>query len=105
MLALAVAALDIGAAAAALGWSALALHAQLAHPRCEVRLLLEAGGIWAAPVEQRFDLRLGRRTTYTYDWVSLCLESRGTGRALCVLLLRDQLDPEDWRRLQQRLRA
>lgn len=105
VLALTIAALDIGWTQAGLGWLGLALHAVLGRPRSKIGLLLECDGVWSAPVEQRYDMRLGSATAYSYDWVRLCLEPRGTGRALWVLLLRDQLDAEGWRRLQQRLRA
>ena len=48
------------------------------------------------------DLTLGPRTCYTASWVRFDL--RGSERALVVLLLADQVDPEAWRRLQTELR-
>lgn len=104
LLALSVALLGWGWIAVLL-WLAIALHARYGCPRVTIPLLVERDGAWSVPSKQLYDLRLGPDTSYSYEWASLRLESQHRGDVVRVLLLRDQLERDAWRRLQQRLRA
>lgn len=66
-------------------------------------IIIGGGGLWALPAEELYDMRLGEKTVYSGAWVRLHL-TRGRATNRRVLLLADQLDREDWRRLQVSVR-
>lgn len=80
-----------------LGWAVLPLllwHFRRHRPQGGNLLLLLESGRVALPDEARFDLPLTRGTTAGSGWIDLVFRP-GAHR----LILRDQLDPADWRRL------
>lgn len=94
-------ALLVAAAAQPIGAALLAgvlLHAVLRAPARPVTLVRDADGTWAVPALGLGKLRATRGSCCTTFCVRLVL----TGpRGRChVLLVRDQLDEQDWRSLQ-----
>jgi hypothetical protein len=98
------------AAVALVGWpfvpKAVALaavfgHAMLRRPAAAPGLVLLDGGACAVPEWQTGMRPLGRRTLVAPFWVRLDL-GRGPWRRDLVLLV-DQLQPEQWRRLRAAL--
>jgi hypothetical protein len=80
----------------------LLVHAIALAPERAPRLVYRSDGRAAVPEIGLDDLVLGPRTQYARGWVRFDL--RGAGRALDILLLADQVEPEVWRALQVELR-
>jgi len=78
------------------------VHAALRRPPPITVIRRHADGAWSLPALgfERLDLRPG--TSVGPFWIKLRLGTADT--AVSVLLLRDQLDAETWRRLQAELR-
>jgi hypothetical protein len=94
-------------AVAAPGWlKALALSAAVYHGYCRRpvpppdRLVVASDGHCWCPSLSAQALRLGPKTRYARGWVRLV----DRARRLDILLLEDQLAPEDWPRLSALLR-
>jgi hypothetical protein len=102
VLAASVIALDPWPAIAGALLTAVALHGIVRFPRATERLIQARDGSWALPSRGLAGLRLARGTAWGDTWVDLVLA--GSGRRVRVLLLRDQLGAEDWRRLQVAVR-
>lgn len=82
--------------------AAVVLHGIARWPRAAERLVRSQDGTWALPARGCFGLRLAQGTAWGNAWVELVLA--GPGRRVRVVLLRDQLAAEDWRRLQVAVR-
>jgi hypothetical protein len=78
-------------------------HARLFRPPEPAPIIIGCDGLWALPAEELYDMRLGERTVCSGAWVRLHL-TRGPATNRRVLLLADQFDREDWRRLQVSVR-
>jgi hypothetical protein len=81
--------------------AAIGLHWIGRRPR-PVGVVVSADGMWCLPAAGAFRLELGEGTAFSTWWVRLELVDGRTTHA--VLLLRDQLEPEAWRRLQLAVR-
>jgi hypothetical protein len=79
---------------------AVLAHSIAFRPRRTPRLVLSSGRV-AVPELGLEGLALGLRTRHSGLWIRLDL--RGTGRALHILLLADQIDPILWRTLRAEL--
>jgi hypothetical protein len=103
---LGVIALGLGALATCFAAAALGAHGVLRAPRRTAVLLRRRDGTWALPDAGLDRLRLGRGTRYGSLWMELVLvaDSPNRKRKTAILLLRDQVDAESWRRLQAQLR-
>lgn len=87
-----------------LGLTALiAAHWRGLRPRGAPLVIGSRHGPWALPERHSYNLELSSSTRFARGWVLLCLE-RPQAPVTSVLLLADQLPPEDWRRLQLALR-
>jgi hypothetical protein len=78
------------------------VHALALPPEPAPRMVYRSGGRVALPGVGVEDLALGPGTLFTTGWVRFDL--RGSGRALDILLLADQVDSATWRELQAELR-
>jgi hypothetical protein len=78
------------------------VHAALRYPRATPRIVRDGDGLWALPELGLTGLSLGPRTRYTTIWVRLSLVA--PTRAVDIVLVVDQLEPEAWRVLQVLLR-
>ncbi len=87
----------------ALTGAALFVHAILRRPRPPPPLVRLADGRWSVPDAGVSGAVLGAGTRFTRGWVRLELAARGRAPAT-LLLMHDQLDPEEWRALQAALR-
>lgn len=91
-----------GVAAAAL--AAVCAHCVLRRPRSPQLVARHADGTWTvAGRALATGLALAPGTSWSTWYVALVLES-GRGRRVRSLILRDQLEAEDWRRLQLAVR-
>lgn len=76
--------------------AAVAAHWAARRPGSETALIVYLGaGVWALPETRRFRLALSGATGWGPGWTEL----RFSGEPGRVLLLADQLDARDWRRL------
>ncbi len=78
------------------------VHSIALPPERAPRIVYRGDGSVRVPELGLDDLTLGPHTCYTASWVRFDL--RGSGPALVVLLLADQVAPEAWRQLQTELR-
>ena len=81
---------------------AVCVHAWIRLPGSSILLLRFGDGSWAIPEQGRFKLQLAPNSSYSTVWVRLVFEADGARNT--VLLLRDQMETEDWRRLQVAVR-
>jgi len=81
--------------------AALAAHAAVRRPAAPMPICRHSDGSWSLPLLALDRLALGPGTAAGPFWARLVL--RGP-RTVVVVLLADQLGPEDWRRLQAELR-
>lgn len=79
------------------------VHAIALPPERARRVVFRSDGRVTLPELGLEDLTLGPGTLFTTRWVRLDL--RGSGRALDILLLADQVDPALWHALQVKLRG
>jgi hypothetical protein len=84
--------------------AALLCHAALRWPRAPTPLYRHADGAWSLPILGLERLRLCPGTAVGPFWARLALGTNGATAAATIVLLADQVDPEDWRRLQAILR-
>jgi hypothetical protein len=97
-----VAAVDPAPLATAALLAAIAIHGIAAFPGNVDVLVLASDGTWSLPRRQLFGLRLAGGSNWGAWWAELVLA--GPQLRVRVLLLRDQLPAEDWRRLQVAMR-
>jgi hypothetical protein len=83
------------AVAAVGGLLTLALHAHYGFPHAPLSLILSPTGLWSVPERGLHALELAPGTSCSAWWVLLILGPPRTR----VLVLRDQLGAESWRRL------
>jgi hypothetical protein len=83
---------------------AIVAHAVVCRPAAAPRLQVGPQRRWSLPERSLHGLMLAAGSTYTANWVDLVLQHE-SGRVARVLLVRDQLPAEDWRRLQALLRS
>jgi hypothetical protein len=93
--------LDLPAGLTALALATVAAHALWRYPRTPRLLILHRDGTWAVPERGWHGLDLGPGTTWTTWYVELVFMAPAGAR---VLVLKDQLDTEDWRALQLAVR-
>jgi hypothetical protein len=93
--------LDLRPALTALALATISVHAIGRHPRTPRLLVLQTDGTWAVPERGWHALRLAPGTTWTTWYVELVFDAPAGAR---VVLLKDQLDAEDWRALQLAVR-
>jgi energy-converting hydrogenase Eha subunit G len=93
--------LDLPPLLAALALAAIAAHGIARYPRTPRLLVLHRDGTWAVPERGWHGLSLASGTTWTTWYVELVF--RGPARAR-ILVLKDQLDAENWRALQLAVR-
>ena len=80
---------------AAVALAGLALNCRLRWPRSATIVLVDGAGRFDLPADGRFGLRLARRSRAGTGWLSLVFDDKPSP----LLILSDQLEPEDWRRL------
>ena len=86
-----------------LGALAIVGHGFVRFPAAPPPILIRSGDHrWMLPARGLGPLRLAPGTRYSGWWVRLVLV--GEGKRLSVLLLRDQVAPQRWWRLQEGLR-
>jgi hypothetical protein len=81
--------------------AAVAIHGIVRYPRSPRLLVLHRDATWAVPERGLHARTLSPRTAWTTWYVELVLTGPGHTR---IVLLVDQLDAEDWRRLQVEVR-
>lgn len=79
----------------------LAWHYRRFYPARGGLLIVSGGGRFALPLAGRFDLELAASTRIGAFWADLAFSDRPRSR---FLILRDQLQEPDWRRLSLTLR-
>ena len=97
MLASAALVFDLAPVLTALALAAIAAHGIGRYPRTPRLLMLHRDGTWAVPERGWHGLRLAPGTTWTTWYVELVFPGPAEMR---ILVLKDQLDAEDWRALQ-----
>ena len=96
-------ALDLPAIVALALLAGVGIHGLARRPRTPRRLVLEPDGTWSIPEQGQWRLQLAPGTAWAAWYVELVLA--GAARApVRVLILRDQLDADAWRRLQVAVR-
>lgn len=88
---------DLAPVLTALALAAIAAHGIGRYPRTPRLLMLHRDGTWAVPERGWHGLRLAPGTTWTTWYVELVFPGPAEMR---ILVLKDQLDAEDWRALQ-----
>jgi hypothetical protein len=101
VLAAAVLLLDVPLVLTAVALAALATHALGRRPQTPKLLVMHADGTWDVPERGWHRLALAPGTTWTTWYVELVFAGPRGAR---VLVLKDQLDTEDWRALQLAVR-
>jgi len=103
LLLVAVLGVDVGTLASGVLLLGVGAHAIWRLPRGGEELSFDPETGWSIPARGLYGLQAGAATSYTYHWVRLCLE-RPDAAPVCLLLLKDQVSPAAWRRLQSLLR-
>lgn len=78
-------------------------HAALRRPAAPMPVCRHADGAWSLPALGLERLALRPGTAVGPFWARLALGAAGA-RTVSIVLLADQLEPEDWRRLRAVLR-
>ena len=94
-----------------LGWplklaaaAGLVAHMALRRPPEPIPIFRHADGTWSLPSLGLDRLALRSGTAVGPFWARLALGGAHSSKAVTVVLVKDQLEREDWRRLQAELR-